>query len=101
MSNRGAGEQLGIVKARIPAPMDRRPTERDGAVELPVPVVRDTGGRARHHDLTNTVTAGHWGPGRFAAALPEAIADGHSDQAGRSDGELADQSATTSHPQGR
>jgi hypothetical protein len=68
---------------------------------VPVPVVRDAGGRARRHDLTNAVNAGHWGPGRFAAALAEAIADGHLHQAGRSDGELADQSAAMSHLQGR
>jgi hypothetical protein len=64
------------------------PAERGREVEQVVAALRDAGGRARRDELTKRVNAVQWGPGRFAAALREAVADGRIRQAGRGEYEL-------------
>jgi len=65
------------------------PAERGREIDQLVTAVRAAGGRARRRDeLTKGVHAEQWGPGRFAAALREAIADGRIRQVGRGEYEL-------------
>jgi hypothetical protein len=52
------------------------------------------GGQARRDELTKRVNAVQWGPGRFAAALREAIAEGRVRQTGRGQYELGPDQAT-------
>src|SRR5215208_8094912 len=64
------------------------PAERGREIDQLVASLRDAGGRARRDELTKRVHAEQWGPGRFAAALREAIADGRIRQVGRGEYEL-------------
>jgi hypothetical protein len=59
------------------------PPDRGHEIDQLVAAVRDAGGRARRDELTKRVNATAWGPGRFAAALREAVADGRIRQVGR------------------
>ena len=64
------------------------PAERGREIDQLVASLRSAGGRARRDELTKGVRAEQWGPGRFAAALREAIADGRIRQVGRGEYEL-------------
>ena len=64
------------------------PAERGREIDQLVASLRDAGGRARRDELTKRVHAEQWGPGRFAATLREAIADGRIRQVGRGEYEL-------------
>ena len=62
--------------------------ERGREIDQIVAALRDAGGRVRRDALTRRVNAGQWGPGRFAAALREAVADGRVRQVGRGEYEV-------------
>jgi hypothetical protein len=64
------------------------PVERGREVAQVVAALRSAGGRARRDELTKRVNAAGWGPGRFAAALREAVAQGRVRQLGRGKYEL-------------
>jgi MFS family permease len=56
--------------------------DRGRELDQIVAAVRDAGGRVRRDEITKAVNATQWGPGRFAAALREAVAEGRLRQVG-------------------
>jgi hypothetical protein len=70
------------------------PVERGREVAQVVAALRSAGGRARRDELTKRVNAAGWGPGRFAAALREAVAQGRVRQLGRGEYEAVEQPTT-------
>ena len=74
------------------------PPERGHEIDQLVAAVRDAGGRARRDELTKRVNATAWGPGRFAAALREAVADGRIRQVGRGEYEAGPETGSAGQP---
>jgi MFS family permease len=70
---------------------ERASADREREIDQLVQAIRDAGGRINRRDLVRRVPVRQWGPGRFPAALHQAIAEERIRRAGRDTFELGDE----------